>query len=132
MATIQKLEELKVWVKARQLCIEVKSLISYPPFSDDFALKNQISRSSGSVMDNIAEGFGRAGTGEFINYLMIANGSVQETKSQLYRAADRNYFVNSELERLIGLTDEISKMLIGFCAYLRNSPLRGSKYNRNK
>jgi four helix bundle protein len=62
MATIQSFEDLKVWQKARLLCKEVFSLTSVGNFSKDFGLKDQINRSSGSIMDNIAEGFGRKGT----------------------------------------------------------------------
>ncbi len=85
MATIQNFEDLKVWQKARALCNEVFSLTSVGAFSKDFGLKAQINRSSGSMMDNIAEGFGRKGNLEFINFLTYSNGSACECKSQLYR-----------------------------------------------
>jgi four helix bundle protein len=75
MATIQKFEDLKVWQKARLLCKEVFSLTSIANFSKDFGLKDQINRSSGSIMDNIAEGFGRKGNLEFINFLTYSGGS---------------------------------------------------------
>ncbi len=56
MATVQNLEELKVWQKSRLLCNEIYCLITNGRFSKDFALVDQINKSSGSVMDNIAEG----------------------------------------------------------------------------
>ncbi|MEP7251300.1 MAG: four helix bundle protein [Ginsengibacter sp.] len=83
MATIQKFEDLKVWQKARLICNEVFLLTTEGAFSKDFGLKDQINRSSGSIMDNIAEGFGRKGNLEFINFLTYANGSACECKSQL-------------------------------------------------
>lgn len=67
MATIHNFEDLKVWQKARLLCKAISSLVSVGNFSKDFRLKDQINRSSGSIMDNIAEGFGRKGNLEFIN-----------------------------------------------------------------
>ncbi len=87
MATINQFEDLKVWQKSRVLCSEIFSLTLTGNFSKDFGLKDQINRSSGSIMDNISEGFGRKGNLEFINFL----GSACETKSQIYRTFDRNY-----------------------------------------
>jgi four helix bundle protein len=75
MATINNFEDLKVWQKARILCQEVFELIEKEKFCRDYKLKDQINGSSGSVMDNIAEGFGRQGNNEFINFLTISNGS---------------------------------------------------------
>ena len=76
MATIQNFEDLKVWQKARLLCTEVFSLTSIGNLSKDFGLKDQINRSSGSVMDNIAEGFGRKGNMEFINFLTYSTAQL--------------------------------------------------------
>lgn len=63
---IKNFEELGVWQGSRELCKEIFSLISEKEFSKDYGLVNQINRSSGSIMDNIAEGFGRGGNKEFI------------------------------------------------------------------
>lgn len=83
MATIKNFEDLKVWQKARILCQEIFEIVKEQNFSKDYKLKDQINGSSGSVMDNIAEGFGRQGNNEFINFLTISNGSAMEVKSQL-------------------------------------------------
>ena len=100
MATIQNFEDLKVWQKARLLCKEVFSLTSVGSLSKDFALKDQINRSTGSIMDNIAEGFGRKGNLEFINFLTYSCGSACECKSQLYRAFDRNHITEEKRKEL--------------------------------
>jgi four helix bundle protein len=54
MATIQRFEDLEVWKKAREMCKFISELTQKEHFSRDFSLKDQIKRSSGSVMDNIA------------------------------------------------------------------------------
>ena len=128
MATIQSFEDLKVWQKSRILCQEIFDLITTGKFAKDFALIDQINRSSGSVMDNIAEGFGRMGNKEFINFLTYSYGSALECKSQLYRAFDRKYISNEKSEELFNLIEEIKKMTNALITYLGHSDLKGQKF----
>ena len=128
MATIQDFEELKVWQNTRTLCQYIYDIIQTESFSKDYQLKQQINGSSGSIMDNIAEGFGRNGTMEFINFLYIANGSAKETKSQIYRAFDRKYISEEKQTSIINLIDEIGKMLYSLICYLDKSDFRGPKF----
>ena len=128
MATIQSFEDLKVWQKSRLLCTEIFSLTSTGSFSKDFGLKDQINRSSGSIMDNIAEGFGRKGNLEFINFLTYSSGSICECKSQLYRAFDRNYITEEKRKELSELADEVGKMISSLISYLGGTELRGIKF----
>ncbi|MGG9971412.1 four helix bundle protein [Ferruginibacter sp. SUN002] len=128
MASIQCFEDLKVWQKARLLCKEIFGLTSIGKFAKDFALIDQINRSSGSVMDNIAEGFGRMGNKEFINFLTYSNASALECKSQLYRAFDKNYITKETLKILFEIIDEICKMINTLIIYLRKSDFRGQKF----
>ena len=128
MATINKFEDLKVWQKARILCQEVFELIEKEKFCRDYKLKDQINGSSGSVMDNISEGFGRQGNIEFINFLTISNGSALEVKSQLYRALDRQYLSQTKFDELEILIDEIGKMIASLIVYLNKNDFRGQKF----
>ena len=128
MASIEKFEDLKVWQKARILCLEIHQLTKTGGFSTDFALRNQINRSSGSIMDNIAEGFGRKGNMEFINFLTYSGGSNSECKSQLYRAFDRKYITEEKLIELNNLSDEIGKMISSLITYLGGSDIKGFKF----
>jgi len=84
--TIERFEELDVWQDARELCVMIKELCNKDSFAKDYTLRNQILSSSGSIMDNIAEGYERGGNKELIQFLYIAKGSCGETRSQIYRA----------------------------------------------
>lgn len=130
MATIQKFEDLEVWQKARKLCNDIYSLTSKGSFEKDFKLRDQINGSSGSIMDNIAEGYERDGKLEFRQFLSIAKGSCGEVRSQLYRALDRNHIVTEEFEILKLQAEEISKQLKGFMNYLNASEFKGAKYKQ--
>lgn len=131
MATIKKFEDLEVWQKARVLCKKVFELMQKESFSKDYELKNQISRSSGSTMDNIAEGFERGGNREFIQFLGFAKGSAGEVRSQLYRALDRNHINEAEFKETYALADEVGKMISGLTKYLLKSDIKGHKFNND-
>lgn len=91
MATIKRFEDLEIWQDARRLPKEIIFISKNTDLNKDFKLNAQIKDSSGSVMDNIAEGFERNGNIEFRQFLSIAKGSAGETRSQLYRVFDNDY-----------------------------------------
>src|SRR5512133_1753485 len=93
--TIKRFEDLEIWKQSRELCKKIRIISLTTGLAKDFSLKDQILRSSGSVMDNIAEGFERDGKKEFINFLYISKGSLGETRSQVHRSFDAEY-VNEE------------------------------------
>ena len=96
MPTIKRFEDLDVWKESRILNKIIGSLIHENKFEHNFRLINQIEGSSGSIMDNIAEGFERGTIAEFIQFLGYSKGSCGELRSQLYRAMDRNYLVQDQ------------------------------------
>jgi len=129
MATINGVEDLKVWVRARELAALVFKLSKLKAFSSDWELRSQINAAAGSVMDNIAEGFGRRGNREFISFLSIASGSLAEVRSQILRANDRAYISSVSLEETLELINVISRMISGLIRYLKQTDQRGQKFN---
>ena len=98
MATINRFEDLEIWQEARKLAKEIHIISIETGLKSDFKFKEQIKSSSGSVMDNIAEGFERDGNIEFRQFLSIAKGSAGETRSQLYRVFDFDYINEQRFE----------------------------------
>ena len=128
MATIQRFEDLEIWQLARELCKKIYPLSFGEPISKDFRFKDQIRGTCGSVMDNIAEGFGRGSKLEFINALTTAKGELDELKSQLYRGLDIHYFSQILFDELYELANLLTKKITSFINYLNKTAIRGQKF----
>lgn len=128
MATFQKFEEIEAWQLAREISKEVYRLSATGLFARDFELKGQIRASSGSMMDNIAEGFDRGSKHEFVQFLTIGKGSAGELKSQLYRALDNQFISQIDFDELYEKADKYTKMTAGLISYLNKSDIKGLKF----
>jgi four helix bundle protein len=128
MATIERHEDIQGWQRARELTKFVYAITKQDAFARDFSLKDQIRRAAVSVMSNIAEGFERGGRAEFIQFLSIAKSSTAEVQSQLYVALDQEYVTPEQFDKGYKLCDETMRLIGGFMAYLRKSPIKGAKY----
>ena len=128
MATIKSFEDILSWQKARVLANKIYVLINEGSFKTDFKLRDQINGASGSIMDNIAEGFERGGKSELIQFLSIAKASNGEVKSQLYRIFDHNYINKEKFEELYQLANEIGNKLGAWINYLNDSEIKGLKF----
>ncbi len=125
---IERFEDLEVWKGARDLCKFVYEITATEPFSKDYKFRDQMRSVSGSIMDNIAEGFGRGGNKELMNFLSISNGSCHEVRSQSYRTFDCNYIDEKDFNELLERTSIEAKRITSFINYLKSSSRRGPKY----
>lgn len=114
MAAIRSFTEILSWQRARQWSAEIFRHTKHRPFAGDQRLVVQINDSSESVMSNIAEGFGRGTQSEFIVFLGYALGSLDETRSHLCAAYDREYLVEAEFGRLFNEGTTIRKLIVAF------------------
>ncbi len=128
MATITDFEDLDIWKLSRVLCQEVNDIIINTKLQNDYKLRDQINGSSGSIMDNIAEGFDRGGKKEFRQFLSISKGSCAETRSQLTRIYDRNYISKEKFETMRNETILIGKKIGSFIKYLNTTTHQGIKF----
>lgn len=128
MATIRQFEELEVGQLARKLCQKICPVIFEEPISKDFRYKDQIRGTCGSIMDNIAEGFGHGSKNEFINRLTTAKGEAEELKSQLYRGFDIGYFSEALFHEFYTEADMLVRKIGAFIHYLNQSNIRGQKF----
>jgi four helix bundle protein len=120
MTKIERFEEIEAWQVARKLTNVIYVASSNGKFARDFGLRDQIRRSAVSIMSNIAEGFGRSGNREFIQFLFIAKGSAFEVQAQLYVALDAGYLDQTKFQELFDLASDTSRLISGFIRYLKS------------
>ena len=97
-------------------------------YFNDYRFRDQINGSSGSIMDNIAEGFERDGKKELFQFLSIGKGSCGELRSQGYRAFDAKYITKDELDDLLSRTGKLGTKIWNLMNYLKNNSMTGKKY----
>jgi len=126
MAKFEKVEDIIVWQLAIKLTDEIYKITNNQNFNRDFALRDQIRKSAISIPSNVAEGFERNSTNQFIYFLVIAKGSAGELRTQLLIAKNQDYITNEEFEKINNNALEISKKLGAFITYLKEFKLKNS------
>ena len=132
MSTFRSIDEIRIYGLARAQAKVIWADIMAGTFGNsylpkDFGLIDQINRSSGSAMDNVAEGFGRGRNGEFIQFLGYARGSNEEVKAQIQRAFDRSYYSEEQFQVRLKANQSIATRLSNFITYLVNSSHTGNR-----
>lgn len=116
---IERFEDIEAWKEARELVKEVYEIFAH---IKDYGFKDQIQRAVISAMSNIAEGFDRGTNKEFIQFLIIARGSVSEVKSLCYAALDLGYIDRDDFKKILERCLKLTNFLNGFIRYLKQSP----------
>ena len=108
---IKNFTDLIVWQKAHLLVLEIYKITKLFPKEETYGLINQMRRAVISITSNIAEGFGRQGYKEKIQFYFIASGSLAELENQILVARDLKYF--SPTQEIFVLCDDVYKLLNG-------------------
>ncbi len=104
-------QQLVVWQKSIDLTEEIYKIVKYLPSSELYALSNQMRRAVVSIPSNIAEGHSRRSTKEYINFLVIARGSVSELETQLIICRRLNFLAEEQIVLPMRLCAEIGRMI---------------------
>jgi len=128
MNKIERFEDLIIWQQARKLSFEIYQITKNGDFRFDTRFVQQIRAASGSIMDNIAEGYERDGNKEFLNFLYIAKGSCGEVRSQLYRAHDASFIDAPTFTQLTNECLNLGKGISNLIKSIKASDISGRKY----
>ncbi|MEQ9426160.1 MAG: four helix bundle protein [Cyclobacteriaceae bacterium] len=120
MAKIQSFEELECWKSAKELTLAVYLTCNSEKLKREFSAQDQIKRASVSIMNNIAEGFGRFSNKEFIRFLTIASSSAQEVHSMLILFKDLGFISETEFQKLLELAKKTKHQTLAFIKYLNS------------
>ncbi|MCO4293838.1 four helix bundle protein [Solitalea sp. MAHUQ-68] len=120
---MHNLKELKIWVKAIDLTVDIYKATENFPREEKFGLTSQIRRSAVSIPSNISEGAGRNSINEFCHFLGIANGSSYELQTQLIISNKLELITEEKLDNMLGKLDEIQKMNYRFQERLKQESI---------
>jgi four helix bundle protein len=120
---LKNYKELKVWQKSYELCLEIYRITAKFPNEERYGLTSQIRRSVVSIPSNIAEGYGRKTTRDYIRMLYISYGSVCELETQILLAGDLELIEKDVLGKLKKDIAESERMLKALIKSLENKPL---------
>ena len=119
LRAVRHYTDLEVWRVGMDVADAVYNVSAGFPKSETFGLASQVRRAAVSVPSNIAEGWGRGRSKEYVQFLRYARGSLYEVETQLRIALRRGYMTDDQLLPILRRTDEVSRMLVGLMKSLR-------------
>ncbi len=111
MEKINSYHDLEVWQKAMELVTDIYKVTRTFLKEEIYGLTSQLRRAAVSVPANIAEGWGRGMTGEYIQFLRIARGSLLEVETLMTISHNLKYVNTQELKSILERIREINKMI---------------------
>ena len=117
---LKNYKDLNVWQKSYKFCLEIYRVTAAFPNEERYGLTSQIRRSVVSIPSNIAEGYGRKSTPDYIRMLYIAYGSVCELETQVLLAGDLGFVKNGAFNNLKNDIAETERMLKALIKSLEN------------
>jgi len=118
---IKTFEDLKCWQEARRCVVMVYKLTCNQKIEKEYDLIRQLKRASISIMNNIAEGFSRYHSNEFIRFLDFAKGSASEVLSMLYIIEDLRFAEKDEIYEIREQAIKTRKLILGLMRYLNKT-----------
>lgn len=113
-------EKLDVWKKCHELTLKIYQETQRFPTHEKFSLTDQLRRAATSVPANIVEGNTRNSRREFIQFVYIAKGSLEETKYFLLLSYDLRYITRETYQNLQLLAVRCGKLISGFLRFLKS------------
>jgi len=120
---LKNYKELNVWRKSYELCLHIYKVTKGFPKDEMYGLISQIRRSAVSIPSNIAEGYGRKTTLEYVRFLYIGYGSVCELETQTMLSGDLGYVGKERLQKLRAEIGDVERMLRALIKPLENKHL---------
>ena len=120
---LKNYRDLKAWQKSYRLCLDLYRITKEFPKEERYGLTAQIRRAAVSIPSNIAEGYGRKTTADYLRSLYIAYGSVCELETQVLLSGDLNYVNKENLKALKDDTEEVERILKALIKSLENKRL---------
>lgn len=120
---LKNYRDLKVWQKSYRLCLDLYRITKKFPKEERYGLTSQIRRAAVSIPSNIAEGYGKKTTADYLKSLYIAYGSICELETQILLSGDLNYMNKENFKALKGNTEEVERMLKALIKSLANKHL---------
>ena len=116
---LKSFQELEVWQKAHHLVLQTYRVTDGFPDRERYGIVSQVRRSAVSIPANIAEGFGRRTTKELLQFLVQANGSLEETRYFLILSLDLGYLKKQDFEEMQKQCSSVAQMIAALGRSLR-------------
>jgi four helix bundle protein len=130
MPALKSYQDLVVWQKGIDLVVIAYKATTGFPKSETYGLISQIRRAATSIPANIAEGYGRGSRKEYLQFLMVAQGSLKELETHFIVSERLSYLTSTQKDRLLFQTDELGRMLGSLIRKLKASSSASTPYTQ--